>query len=139
MSKRILYIAWALMYALCAGLGFIPNPKGMTYAILFIVALLFFIPPAILTYRAIKNKDIPEIKRLRNISLIWLILTLILLALNFLSVMFTEAAGLFLQGCLTVLSSPMICGRVWVVSIFLWGCLLSATWQEMHKYKKKKR
>lgn len=139
MTKGKLYIAWAVLFVLCAGLGFVPNPKGAGYAILFILALLFFVPPFVLTCRAIKNGDVLELKRLRNISLVWLSLTLLLLALNFLSVSFTAAAGEFVYWLLIIVSTPMVCGQVWIVSIFLWGCLLSAAWQEMHKYKKKKR
>ena len=137
MTKQKLYIAWGVLFALCAGLGFIPNPKGVTWAALFILALLFFIPPMILTYKAIKGADVAELKRIRLISLIWLGLTLVMLALNFLSVSFTAAAGKFVYWLLIVLSSPMVCGQVWVISIFLWGCLLSASWQEIFKRRKK--
>lgn len=137
MTKQKLYIAWGVLFVLCAGCGFIPNPKGLTYAALFILALLFFIPPMILTYKAIKGGDIAELKRIRLISLIWLGLTLVMLALNFLSVSFTAAAGKFVYWLLIVLSSPMVCGQVWVISIFLWGCLLSASWQELFKRRKK--
>ena len=136
MTKRNLYIAWGALFAICAGLGFIPAPKGGAYAILFIFALVFFIPPAILTYKAIKGGDIRELKRIRAICLIWLVLTLIMLALNFLSVSFTAAAGAFVYWLLIIVSSPMVCGQVWVVPIFLWGCLLSASWQEIFKRRK---
>jgi len=139
MTKRNLYIAWAAMYVLCAGLGFIPNPRGTAYAILFIIALLFFIPPAILTWRAIQDGDMPELKRIRVICLVWLGLTLTMLALNFLSVSFTAAAGQFVYWLLILVSAPMICGQVWVVPIFLWGCLLSAAWQEIFKRRNKRK
>ncbi len=138
MTKRNLYISWAVLFALCAGLGFIPNPKGVTWAALFVLALLFFVPPAVLVYKAVKDGDIPELKRMRIICLIWLGLTLVLLALNFLSVGFTAAAGRFVYRLLIIVSSPMVCGQVWVVSIFLWGCLLSAAWQEIFKRRKRK-
>jgi len=137
MTKKGFYIAWAAMFALCAGLGFVPNPKGTAYAALFILALLFFVPPMVLTYRAVKSGDVPELKRIRAICIIWLALTLTLLALNFLSVGFTAAAGQFVYWLLIIVSSPMVCGQVWVVSIFLWGCLLSATWQELFKRRRK--
>ena len=139
MTKRNLYIFWAMLFVLCAGMGFIPNPTGGSYAFLFILALLFFVPPAILTYKAIKNGDIRELKRLRAICLAWLSVTLVLLALNFLSVSFTAAAGKFVYWLLIIFSAPMVCGQVWVVSIFLWGCLLSATWQEIFKRRKKRK
>ena len=139
MTKRDLYIAWGAMYAICAGLGFISSPKGGAYAILLIFALLFFVPPTILTCKAVKGGDIGELKRIRTICLIWLGLTLSVLALNFLSVSFTAAAGLFVYRLLIIVSAPMVCGQIWVISIFLWGCLLSATWQEIFKRRKNKK
>ena len=137
MTKRNLYIAWGVLYAICAGLGFIPAPKGAAYAILLFFALLFFVPPAILAYKAIKGDDIVQLKRIRAISLSSLGLTLTMLALNFLSVSFTAAGGLFVYCLLILVSAPMVCGQIWVISLFLWGCLLSASWQEIHKRKKK--
>jgi uncharacterized membrane protein len=137
MSKRILYISWAMMYVMCAVLGFIPNPQGAYYWIFLAFSLLFFVPPIILVYQAVKTGDVPELKRIRLISLIWLGLTVILLALNFLSVGFTAAGGKFVYWLLIVGSSPMICGQIWVIPIFLWGCLLSASWQEIFKRKRR--
>ncbi len=139
MTKRNLYISWAALFALCAGLGFIPNPKGTLWAALFVLAIVFFVPPVILTWLAIKNGDIPELKRIRAICLIWLGLTLVLLGLNFLSVGFTAQAGRFVYWLLIIFTSPMVCGQVWIVSIFLWGCLLSASWQEIFKRRKKRK
>ena len=138
MTKGRLYIIWAAMFVLCAELGVVPNPGGTTYAALFILAILFFVAPFVLTYRAIKDGDVPEIKRIFTIGLVWLGLTLVMLALNFLSVGFTAMGGKFVYWLLIVFSTPMICGQVWVVSIFLWGCLLSATVQELWKRRKKK-
>jgi len=137
MSKRILYTAWAMMFVMCAVLGFIPNPKGAYYWICLAFALLFFVPPAILISEAVKRDDVPELKRIRLISLVSLGLTLLALVLNFLSVSFTAAAGRFVYWVLIIVSSPMICGQIWLVSLFLWGCLLSASWQEIFKRRKK--
>jgi len=137
MTKRNLYIAWGALYVICAGLGFIPAPQGGAYAILLVFALLFFVPPTLLTCKAVKSGDIAELKRIRTISLVWLGLTLSVLALNFLSVSFTAAGGLLVYWLLIIVSAPMVCGQIWVVSIFLWGCLLSASWQEIFKRRKK--
>ena len=138
MKKWLLYTAWALMFVMCAVLGFIPNPKGVNYWIFLVFALLFFVPPAILIYNAVKTDDVPELKRIRLISLISLGATLLALVLNFLSVGFTAAAGKIVYWVLIVVSSPMICGQIWLISLFLWGCLLSASWQEIFKRRKKR-
>ena len=139
MTKRMLYISWAVMYAVCAVLGFVPNPKGAEYWILMAMTLVFFVPPTILTVKAVKGNDVGELKRIRLICLIWLGLTLTTLVLNFLSVSFTASAGLFVYRALIVLSAPMVCGQIWVIPIFLWGCLLSASWQEIFKRRKKRK
>ena len=133
MTKKKLYIAWAIMFMICAALGFIPAPKGAAYWSMFLFSLLFFVPPTILLYKAGKGRDKKELRRIRMISLISLGLTLLALALNFLSVDATEAAGIAVYYILIIVSSPMVCGQVWVVSLFLWGCLLTASWQELRK------
>ena len=138
MKKWLLYIAWALLFIMCAVLGFIPSPAGVTYWICLLFSLLFFVPPAILIAMAVKEDDVRELKRIRLISLIWLVLTLVALALNFLSVSFTAAEGLLVYRILIVVSTPMICGQIWIIGIFLWGCLLSASWQEIFKRRKRK-
>ena len=137
MTKRNLNIFWAALYVLCAALGFVPNPKGAEYGFLLVLSLIFFIPPIILVRKAVKGGDVAELKRIRLICLIWLGLTLLVLALNFLSVSFTATAGKFVYWLLIVASAPMVCGQVWVLSIFLWGCILSATWQEIFRRRKK--
>ena len=138
MKKWILYAAWATMYVMCAVLGFIPNPQGVMYWLLLAFSLLFFMPPMILTGQSIKDGDVAELKRIRLISLIWLGLTVILIGLNFLSVGFTAAGGKFVYWLLIIGTSPMICGQIWVIPIFLWGCLLSAAWPEIFKRKKRR-
>ena len=124
MIKRILYAEWALMFALCAALGFVPNPQGAVYWGLFALSLLFFVPPGILLYRAYREGDRREPRRIGVICLISLGLTLTMLVLNFLSVGANQAAGNMVYWILIVVSTPMICGRIWVVSLFAWACLL---------------
>ena len=136
MTKRNLYIAWGALYVICAGLGFIPAPQGGDFWFLLILSLIFFIPPTILTYQAVKSGDLKELKRIRAICLISLGLTVMMLGLNFLSVGFTAMGGKFVYWLLILVSSPMVCGQIWVISLFLWGCLLSASWQEIFKRRK---
>ena len=51
MKKSTLLLIWGILYIICTGLGFIPEPQGMVRAVLFLVSLLFFLPPAVLLYR----------------------------------------------------------------------------------------
>ena len=138
MTKRNLYIAWGALFVLCAGLGFIPAPKGTAYWSMFLFSLIFFVPPTILLYKAVKGGDCREVKRIFWICIASLGATVIALALNFLSVDASAVAGTAVYYILIVVSSPMICGQIWVSSLFLWGCLLTASAQELWKTRRKR-
>lgn len=112
------------MFILCAGLGFIPSPEGGGKAFLVLAALAFFVPGGILLYRGKRTGDAPVLRRLRNLSALSLGATLALLVVNFLSVRLSETAGQVVFWILTVVSTPMVCGQFWVMSLFLWACLL---------------
>jgi hypothetical protein len=105
-------------------LGFIPQPEGFLYVLLLITGILFFVPGGLLLYHAYCNKDIATMAVIRNVSLISLSATLIFLVLNFLSANATKAAGDLLYGFLVIFSSPMVCSQNWLISLFLWACLL---------------
>ncbi len=135
MTKRNLYIAWGVLFCITAGIGFIPNPEGMAYFSMVLFALVFFIPPTVLLTRAIHRDDKKEVKRIFFLCLTSLCLTLLFLVLNFLSVSATQLVGNLLYGILTVVSAPMVCGQIWVLSLFLWGCLLTASGQYLWKKK----
>ena len=36
---------------------------------------------------------------------------------------------------LAVVSAPMLCGQIWVISLFLWACLLMVSWSNWRKLK----
>ncbi len=135
MSNTFLYIAWGVLYAVCAGLGFIPSPDGVALGLMILFCLLFFLPPVILLRRAIQENNRKTLVLIRNLSLIWLITATVLLVLNILSVMFSALAGQVLYYFLILLTSPMICGQYWVLSLFLWACLLIVSWQQLRKIK----
>lgn len=134
MNKKKLYIAWAVLYGICAVLGFIHEPEGVLAGVMVTLSLLFFLPPAILLYRAIPREQWGTVRAVRNLSIASLALTLVMLVLNFLSLGASDAAGYVLYGLLIIVSSPMVCGQAWVVSLFLWACLLMVSL----KYRKKK-
>ena len=134
MSNKTMYLLWVGLFVLCAGLGLIPSPDGALYGFLVFCAVVFFIPPAVILFRSVKAGDEKEIRRIRNFSLISLICTVVAYSLNIMSVGFSAAAGRFLYILLIIVSCPMICGQIWVLSLFLWACLLVAALQ----YGKKK-
>lgn len=135
MKDRVLYILWAVLYGACGLLGFIDQPQGLGKALLVLLSWCFFIPPAVLLYRAIKRRSARQLRLLRGLSLGWLGLTLVLLLGNFLSVLGNEVTGSLVYGMLVMLASPMVCGQFWVVSLFLWAVLLLTSHSWLKKLK----
>lgn len=120
MNRKILYTAWAVLFILCAAFGFVPERSGPVQALLTVVSILFFLPPALLLYRAEGNTR----KTVGIFSALSLGATLALLVLNIVFAARSTAVGDFLHGVLTVVSAPMLCCGSWAVSLFLWACLL---------------
>jgi len=120
MSKRFLYALWALLYILCAGLGFTPDPGWIKTAL----AAVFFLPPAVLLVEAKRQGDRDTVCLIRNLSVWSLSLTLVTLTLNFVLAVGSEKLGNLLHYVLVVISTPMICSGYWVLSLFFWSCLL---------------
>lgn len=118
------YIAWAGLYALCAGLAFIPEPQGALKGLLTVLSVAFFVPPAVLLYRSVQAKKWNTVHLLGYLSGASLVLTFVLLVLNFLSFGATETAGSMVYWLLLLVSVPMICSQAWVLSLFLWAVLL---------------
>lgn len=120
MNRNVLYGLWAGLYIVCAGLGFIPEPAGFGKAILVVLSIVFFVPPTMLLYRS----DIRDLKFIRNISIVWLSGALVLLVGNLLSVLASDAVGTGLYALMVLFTAPMVCGQYWLLSLFLWACLL---------------
>lgn len=120
MKNNAIFALWAGLFILCAGLGFIPEPEGVLGGLLMLLSVLFFVPPFLLLRRG--NREVWAL--VRNLSALSLGLTLLLLVLNFLLAVRSEFLGNVLHFLLTVVSAPMIVSGYWVLSLFLWACLL---------------
>jgi len=123
---KYLYTAWGVLFALCALMGLfredLPTLKGFgTF-----LSVVFFLPPAAVLYRALKQEREQDRLLVRNLAALSLGLTLVLLVLNFLSVLGSRYLGDLLYYLLAVVSAPMVCGGYWVLSLFGWACLLAA-------------
>ena len=127
MKEKIAYILWFCLYALCVGLGTIENPQGFGKILLILIALLFFAPGSYLLYLGHRQNRAVLI-RLRWVALISLSLTLCMLVINLFSVLFSTRAGDILYEVLILVSAPMFCSQYWIISLFLWACLLFGTW-----------
>ncbi len=127
MSNKSLYVLWGGLFILCAGLGFIPEPEGGLQAGLTAVSLLFFLPPFLLLYRGKRRQDAHTLQLIRNLAAVSLGLTLALLIANFLTALAPEFLGTVLYYLLVIVSAPMVSSGYWVLSLFLWACLLMAS------------
>ena len=125
MNKKYLFILWGVLFVLCAGLGFQPETSGWTMA----ASVLFFLPPALLLYKGDRN----TVLLVRNLSALSLGVTLVTLILNFVLAVSSETLGNLLHYVLTIVSAPMMCSGYWVLSLFLWACLLMASLKVLKK------
>ena len=131
MSKKYLYACWAVLFILCAGLGFIPEPGRVLEIFMTGISVLFFVPPAVLVYQAARTGEKDTLKLVRNLSALSLGITLVTLILNLLGAVYSEMLGNILHFFLIVVSSPMIASGYWVLSLFLWACLLIAAMNQL--------
>ena len=127
MKKTLLYIAWGCMAVLCIGLGTLEATERLIQTPLMALAVVFFVPGGILLYDALTEKDRKEVLRIRWISIASLSLTVVALIAFILTAAVGSAAADALYDILLVVSCPMICGQQWLISLFLWACLFSAT------------
>lgn len=133
MNRKFCYILWGVLFALCAALGFVPAPEGAGATLMTVLSVVFFIPPMALILDARKRKDPKTLQLIRNLSLLSLGLTVAALITNAASLGWSRAVGDALYGLLIVVSSPMICSRYWLLSLFLWACLLMMTLRDRKK------
>lgn len=132
LNKYILFAVWIGMYILCAVLGFLPPQEGGNKWLLVIIALLFFLPPALLLWKLWKDRDEKLLKLMQRIALIAVIATVTALVVNLLSValiivMPEEQALIFgdvLYDILILVSTPMVCGQYWGIGLVGWVALL---------------
>ena len=132
MKKAALYyVLWGVLYSLCLGLGFITERSTAGQWILTLLSIAFFIPGGLLLYTGIRANDKKLLLQVRWISAIALSATLLLLVLNILSVFGSQTLGDVLHVVLCIVSVPMLCSGYWVLSLFLWACLLLLTFPKI--------
>ena len=127
MKKRFLFALWGLLWILCGLLGLISAPVEGLRISMRLAALACFLPPFLL----LRQGNRRTARLLRDLAAASLGLTVVMIGLNFASLGASETVGLLLHGALSVLSSPMLCGGNWLVSLFLWACLLIAAAKKM--------
>lgn len=135
MKKSGLWTLWGVLFILCAALGFIPSPENSVKGMLILASLLFFVPPTLLLYGAHKRHDRHTIALVRNLSAMSLGVTIVVLIVNFASLTLPAWMGDALYGLLIIVSSPMVCAQYWLCSLFLWACLLTASFHLLRRKK----
>ena len=126
MKQSTLFSLWGILFVICAALGFIPQPEGVWQTLLTALSLVFFLPPSLLLYRAAKTGRRGTVRAVRDLALLSLVVTTLVLLANFLSLHGSKFTGDFLHALLVIVSAPMICSGHWVLPLFCWACLLFA-------------
>lgn len=129
MKNSLLYTLWAVLFALCAALGFLPDPEGALKVLCVILSVTFFLPPMLLVRKG--ERHTTEV--VRNLAVLALLIAVILLVLNILSASFSETAGTILHYMLVIAASPMVCSRYWALTLFLWAYLMLHCRAELKK------
>ncbi len=124
MKKPILYFLWGFFYLLCAFVSNVQLPTESQSVAMLVLSFVFFVPPVILLWDALKKNDKKTLMLLRLFSILSLSLTLVALIANFASVNASDTAGTVLHQVLIFASVPMLCSRQYALSMFLWACLL---------------
>ena len=135
MKKKGLFVLWGVLFAACAGLGFVPQPTGGLKWLLGLLGLLFFAPPVLLLARAKESGDRAVAALVRNLAIASLALTLLALVGNVLSLLGGVKLGNVLNAVLAIVSTPMFCSQIWVLSIFCWAFLMIAANKLVKKMK----
>lgn len=122
MKAKNLWLIWLYLFAFCCIIGFIPGPDGLVKALMVLLAVGFFVPGGLL----LKQGDRKTAKWIVLICAASLVLTTVSVILNFASVLMDEVWGTVLYILMGILSTPMLCSQIWVISLFGWACLLAA-------------
>lgn len=124
MKMKSLWLSWLYMFILCAVLGIIPSPTGFFKFLFVVIAIGFFVPGFVLLIKADHRDDLKTIRTVRNVSIAELVLAVGMILLNFASALLSKDWGTVLYYMMAVLASPLVCGQYWVLTLFLWACLM---------------
>ena len=126
--KEILsYCVWLCLYILCVGLGTIEEAAGIGKVLFILTGLIFFLPGVYLLHLGKREKNKKITLRVRIVAICSLSLTAIVFCANVIAVSADASVGRILYDILNLVSAPMFCVRYWIISIFLWACLFSAS------------
>lgn len=131
MKTKTLWLIWLYLFALVCIFGFIPNPTGFIRIFLIVVGSCFFIPGGFLLARGDKT----TVRLIVIFSAASLVLTTVCIILNYASILMPMVWGTVFHILLGILSTPMFCTQIWLISLFGWACLLMAGIEKLRKMK----
>ena len=125
-KELILYGAWLCLYILCVGLGTVENIEGVGKVFFVLTSLIFFLPGSCLLVMGKHENNKKTVLRVRIIAICSLVLTVVVFCINVMAAAAGMVSPVF-HDLLNVVSAPMFCSQYWVLSLFGWACLLSAS------------
>lgn len=133
MKEKILYCIWAALYITCAGLGFVTERNIAIAIVLELLALAFFVPGILLLHHGLTTGQKGVLLRVRLLSGTSLVLTAGMIVINILTVLSGEEVGQVVNDLLILISAPMFCSNIGLLSIFFWACLFISSFPRMWK------
>ena len=121
---------WLCLYVLCVTLGTVEDVEGAAKIFFVLTSLIFFLPGTYLLYLGNHEKNRKICLRVRIVSIASLVLTVAVFSGNVIAVSASAAAGRVWYDLLNLVSAPMFCSQYWILSIFCWACLLSASFMK---------
>jgi len=132
-KEIISYCVWLCLYILCVGLGTVEEVEGIGKVLFILTSLIFFLPGVYLLYLGKKENRKKTVLSVRVIAICSLALTVMVFCANVIAVGASSTVGNALYEVLNLVSAPMFCAQYWILSIFLWACLLSASFMKSKK------
>lgn len=133
MTRRTWYYVWLGLFLITAALGFLPEQAGIMRILRLVLTVLFFLPPVVILRKGSER----DAKRIFALSAASLCLTVAVILVSVICARGSAGLGNLLHAVLVIVSAPMVCAQVWVVSLFLWACLMFACRGQFGKMSKK--
>lgn len=129
-KEPVMYAIWLCLYILCVGLGTVEEVEGPGKVLFVLTSLIFFVPGVLLLAEGIREKNKKMVLRVRIAAICSLSLTVIVFCANILAVAASSQLGNVLHEILNLVSAPMFCSQYWILSLFGWASLLSASFMK---------
>lgn len=127
LKELVLYAVWFCLYILCVGLGTVKEVEGIGKVLFVMTSLIFFLPGVALLITGKQTQNKKMVMRVRIVAICSLSLTVIVFCINVFAVAASSNLGSFLNDLLNLVSAPMFCSQYWILSLFCWASLLSAS------------